>query len=943
MAASLAHGASYITYALDPSSDGDEAKNQAFNTGNPTLTLEQGEARSYWFSTTTYTGAAILIVLILITITALPPIRRRSYNLFYYSHIICSIAIFIGASIHASTDFYLLIPGLFLWLVDWSWRLFGGEAGGLSQQTTATLEDAGNGWYRISLPLKRSWNKTSNTGFTEKGVSAIHPLSAYYLNIPAVSRIQNHAFTAAKSTSMDCGPVFLFQRTQGKKQKKLDKEWTWRLGALVTSEKPSTQLKIRVEGPYQPNDEKFNAASHIVCIVGGTGFTGAYSLAIWWLRMRSAADNSRFTLVWTVRHAQMTKVKEWLDLQEAAASTPNLNVVAHISSESGRLDVSQWIRYSLSIDQDGPWDRVSSDLPQTDALYDPGDSRDKHELKSNDPIDVLDYLSQHPDIDVNRWMELSLDAFEAFPKTERVLLRLAVEAGYPSVLEALLEAGANPVIKDKFGDPSSDAVVIASIKGDVESMQSLVRAGVHPDMTLTSNQKLRPGWLGNRNAHARDMMSRIIWRSSPTHIAINNNHTALVQWLLATGRVDLTRRQSGESLPPLEAAILIGHMPTLRVTMEHYAATDDGNYLKTLFDDPTLLVYAAWTGDRDVIHYVINRFISPLEDSESEILVKQLVDKNLPFMVAILESLFSSPRTSPRVIQYFFDYLGQLDHLNVSILSRLQQGLKQGCQVAANTDNIDVFTLLMQLNEQITTHSYAPEERTHHSSEILKESFCWAFAHDSISVVRYLIEEKGVNPDNADSCNLPIWGGQDIFSVWDYKDNTTSPTRSGLLYSILTGNFAVTSYLMTNSKSANISSLNDQAYSWILKYPNPWNQYKNSKPRASLDETKSVLHSLLQRGVSVSHISPPTLPDFRNKQVVVDVMESKHVMENKFEQRRSGVCLCWGYKDTIRPEPQWNNTATVRLDLKEEDSEWWIQLSTLHGVVQEQVVSSEEL
>ncbi|KAM5343832.1 hypothetical protein ACJ41O_012369 [Fusarium nematophilum] len=367
LGATLAHGVAYAVscpastphlgclikswlYALDPSSDGDAAKDEAFATGNPFMTLEESEKRSSWFTKTTYTGAAALIFLIIITLTALPFVRRRFYNVFYYCHIITGICIFIAAGVHASTDFYLLLPGLVLWVVDWAKRLFGGETGGLHKTLMVSVEDAGSGWYRISLPALKEYDaEESSLSSIEEAKTPSDPLTCYYLNFPAISKLLNHAFTAAVSSSARSGPAFLFQRLQGKSQKRLAKEWTWKLAALASPVGGQTGLKARLEGPYGPADRRYETASHIICIGGGTGVTGAHSLAVWWIKTRALVDDSRFTLTWTIRYEEMAHVREWLELKEIAGTMDRLTLVTHVSSQSQRLDPSAHLKQTLGI------------------------------------------------------------------------------------------------------------------------------------------------------------------------------------------------------------------------------------------------------------------------------------------------------------------------------------------------------------------------------------------------------------------------------------------------------------------------------------------------------------------------------------------------------------------------------------------------------------------
>ncbi|SCN99991.1 uncharacterized protein FFB20_11045 [Fusarium fujikuroi] len=337
-----AHGITYIVYAAVGSSEGDEAKEEALATENPTMTLSESKKRSSWFVQTTYTGIAALLPILAVLVTSLPYFRLQHHNLFYYTHVTCGIVIFVASCIHASTDFYLLLPGLLLWIADWVRRVFFGETNGLSIKTVATLENTGGNWVRISLPAK-----TSAQQMMEKPILTCEPLLYYYLNAPTVSMFQIHAFTAAVSASTSHGPRFLLQRVSGKPQKRLDKEWTWKLGALVPNIQDRRDLEIRLEGPYNINNARYINATHILCIVGGTGVTGAISLARWWLDAGSA--NGRFTLIWTVRTSEPLEIKEWADLVDVATTSRNLDIRSHISSENGRLDTALILREAVEV------------------------------------------------------------------------------------------------------------------------------------------------------------------------------------------------------------------------------------------------------------------------------------------------------------------------------------------------------------------------------------------------------------------------------------------------------------------------------------------------------------------------------------------------------------------------------------------------------------------
>lgn len=120
----------------------------AFNPDNPFYTWKQikDDVGPYgWFVLPT--GAVVGIVLIpVMVVTALPIIRRNIYNAFYYIHITFALLVLVLSSLHSSTNFYFILPGLLLWVYDWSRRV----QHGLYYKQTIEVESAGNDWYTAS-------------------------------------------------------------------------------------------------------------------------------------------------------------------------------------------------------------------------------------------------------------------------------------------------------------------------------------------------------------------------------------------------------------------------------------------------------------------------------------------------------------------------------------------------------------------------------------------------------------------------------------------------------------------------------------------------------------------------------------------------------------------------------------------------------------------------
>lgn len=306
------------------------------------MTLSESKERNEWFTQTTYTGIAILLLLIIILLTSIPWVRRNHYNFFYYSHVLLGTAILVGGCIHASTDFYLAIPAILFWLLDRAYRIWSQIN---HKNAVACVEHDGKDWIRITL---NGVTRRSSIPTSEKEAFTSDPLQYYYLSFPAVSKLQSHAFTAAIPATPHTGPKFLLQPPGGRSQKRLKKEWTWKVGALASCSPNSASLNaVSVQGPYGVNDDGYKTASHVVCIVGGTGVTGACSLVHWWLK--TGSQDTFLSVVWTVRERGSANVQEWNDLISESQSHSNLSLTLHVSAESGRLNPYEILQNDLTL------------------------------------------------------------------------------------------------------------------------------------------------------------------------------------------------------------------------------------------------------------------------------------------------------------------------------------------------------------------------------------------------------------------------------------------------------------------------------------------------------------------------------------------------------------------------------------------------------------------
>ncbi|KAK3673874.1 hypothetical protein LTR78_006076 [Recurvomyces mirabilis] len=334
----LVHGITYYVFVASLVSASATVQNE-FVVDNPTVSVTEAAAQGPISYLVLPTGVFAFVLLVAVTITSLPILRRKSFNTFYFVHIILVVIILVFACLHASTNFYFLLPGLLLWVADWVWRL----RNSLTNKVEAVVENAGNGWTRVTLPPKRL--ETASSG--EKGTSIMSPafeisvLSTYYINFPRVSKLQIHPFTAASAGSAETGPVLLFRRgPERKKARRTQKEFTWALAAAAGDipEVPSS-IEVRIEGPYSPAVPELRRSNHLLLIVGGTGITGAISIANWWAdNYGSRTDQSRsLRLLWSVRTEDEVHLREIQDLRITMAVFRNMEIAIHVSGHQGRL------------------------------------------------------------------------------------------------------------------------------------------------------------------------------------------------------------------------------------------------------------------------------------------------------------------------------------------------------------------------------------------------------------------------------------------------------------------------------------------------------------------------------------------------------------------------------------------------------------------------------
>nr|POE92359.1 ferric reduction oxidase 2 [Quercus suber] len=306
-----------------------------------------------WRASLIFTGSVSALIMAAMFFTSFPAIRRRYFNVFYFTHLLGIVAVII-ICLHASTMFYCTIPGLSMWMLDWGMRVFE-----LREKLKGRLMALGNGWFSITLALpdKRL-----------SGCACHSPLAHFYIHHHGSSSHEIHPFTtithlASQKNAIDGGAEsvniqFLFRpsvptvtsatETQLASQRK--PQWTNRLTSLLDVEKaqfpsdldsmskmssrsaaPSefinmtaefgVETLLRLEGPYftPANPQLF---STVICLVAGTGLSGAIAIAAQFKAQRKKTASNDGTsvcktciVIWSVRECDYVDMPFFQDLR----------------------------------------------------------------------------------------------------------------------------------------------------------------------------------------------------------------------------------------------------------------------------------------------------------------------------------------------------------------------------------------------------------------------------------------------------------------------------------------------------------------------------------------------------------------------------------------------------------------------------------------------------
>lgn len=267
-------------------------------------------------------GGIALLSGMIMWLTSIKPIRRKFFELFYYTHHLYVVFIVFFALHTNDRHFCTVLSGIFLFLLDRFLRFL------QSGRTVKILSARILPCKAVELTLSR------HPGLKYVSTSVI------LLKIPVISRLQWHPFSITSSSSVDKDRISVMIKCQG--------EWTERLYNFIYASHISkirdVSLSASVEGPYGPDSNYFLRYDSLLLIAGGSGVTPFLSIL---QEIMSQQLNS------TPRVLLIVVVKKREDLSMLNAISPTLLHQSGLQSE-GFLNVEAFVTQEEAPDYESP-------------------------------------------------------------------------------------------------------------------------------------------------------------------------------------------------------------------------------------------------------------------------------------------------------------------------------------------------------------------------------------------------------------------------------------------------------------------------------------------------------------------------------------------------------------------------------------------------------------
>ncbi|KAH9305484.1 hypothetical protein KI387_009888, partial [Taxus chinensis] len=192
-------------------------------------------------------GEIALLAGLIIWLTSIKPIRKRFFEVFYYSHHLYLIFIVFFAMHVGDVFFSLALPGIFLFLLDRYLRLLQSQKAVLVISARKLPENM------VQLIIAKNPKLSGLIRPIRIHAGLVYnPMSVVLLKLPFISHLEWHPFSIVSSSSIDSDRLSVLIKCQQGWTKKLDNF----MDCLSSMESPF-HLQAAIEGPYGPASSDF--------------------------------------------------------------------------------------------------------------------------------------------------------------------------------------------------------------------------------------------------------------------------------------------------------------------------------------------------------------------------------------------------------------------------------------------------------------------------------------------------------------------------------------------------------------------------------------------------------------------------------------------------------------------------------------------------------------
>ncbi|WOG88602.1 hypothetical protein DCAR_0207837 [Daucus carota subsp. sativus] len=246
-------------------------------------------------------GELALLSGLLMWLTTFPRIRRKFFELFFYTHYLYIPFIFFFV-IHVGISYAcIMLPSFYLFIIDRYLRFLQSRQG-------------------VRLVSARVLPCLSYT-----------PTSIMFLNVPSISKMQWHPFTISSSSSLEPETLSVIIKGEG--------SWSRKLFQTLSSPSSLDRLHVSIEGPYGPASTSFSRHDELVMVSGGSGITPFISIfrELVYLCETLKCKTPKILLISSFKNSSDLTM---LDLLLPISSTPselsklNLQIEAYITRET---------------------------------------------------------------------------------------------------------------------------------------------------------------------------------------------------------------------------------------------------------------------------------------------------------------------------------------------------------------------------------------------------------------------------------------------------------------------------------------------------------------------------------------------------------------------------------------------------------------------------------